>query len=269
MTPRYIFKLSLLISLFSSSCARKSEQDLHEAVRKDPDIVFNAIRDNPEKFAKVMEAAQKEKMRIDKEQREEREKETMEREFREPRVAKVEPHRVVEGPANAPIEIVQYSDFQCPFCKQGAATVSELKKKYGDRIKVVYKHLPLPFHKMAAPAAKRFEALALQDKKIALKFYAAVFGNQEKLGAGGEGLLDRLAKESGGNVKKMQSDLKAEAVRQTIIADITEAKNFGIEMTPGFVIGGVTMRGARNAKDFENIIERRLASMNSAKLSVR
>src|SRR5262249_16032884 len=72
----------------------------------------------------------------------------------------VSPNNPVRGPANAPVTIVQYSDFQCPFCGKVEPTMAELEKTYGDKIRIVWKNHPLPFHPRAEPSAE----LAMEAK---------------------------------------------------------------------------------------------------------
>ncbi|NBY19279.1 hypothetical protein EBQ74_03325 [bacterium] len=138
-------------------------------------------------------------------------------------------------------------------------TVEELKKKYGKKLVVTFKHLPLPFHPMAMPAAKRFEAIALQSPKKAYAFHDEVFKNQERI-AGGEAFLDEMVKKVGANLDKVKKDMESPVVQRNIASDQEEAQKFGIQGTPGFVIAGVTIKGAYPVEAFEEILQKRFGN---------
>jgi protein-disulfide isomerase len=106
------------------------------------------------------------------------------------------------------------------------------------------------------PAAKRFEAIALQSSEKAFKFHDEVFQNQQKL-QGGEKYLDEVAKKVGADMARMQRDMESSAVRARIEADVEEAKKLEIRGTPGFVLNGVVVRGALPLAHFEQILEKR------------
>ena len=88
---------------------------------------------------------------------------------------KIRDDESIRGNKNAPLTLVEYSDFECPFCARGYNTVMELLKKYGTNIRFVYKHLPLSFHKQAMVASKYYEALRLQNPELAFKFHDEIY----------------------------------------------------------------------------------------------
>ena len=183
-----------------------------------------------------------------------------EAEFKNPKKPKVSSDRAVLGSLSAPIVIVAYSDFQCPYCSRGASTIEEVRKKYGKKVAFVFKHLPLPFHPMAQPAAEYFEAIAIQEPAKAYKFHDEVFKNQQQLSSGGENLLADLAKKVGADMARLKKDLKSSKVQKRIEEDKAEAKAFDISGTPGFIVAGVSLKGAYPLDAFEAIIDRRLKS---------
>jgi protein-disulfide isomerase len=167
--------------------------------------------------------------------------------------------KATEGTKGAPIKIVEYSDFQCPYCRRGYATLREVMKAYPGKIEFMFKDLPLPMHPMSMPAAKRFEAIALQDPAKAYKYHNEVFENQDKLNSHGEKFLDEVAKKVGANVAQMHKDMNGDKVKQRIEADMAEAEKFGISGTPGFIVNGVSIRGAYPFETFKGIIDKKLA----------
>ena len=86
----------------------------------------------------------------------------------------------IKGNKKAEITIIAFSDFQCPFCKRGDDTIKEIQKKYGDRVRYVFKHFPLAFHPNAEPASKACWAAGKQGKMY--EFHDKLFENQPKLG---------------------------------------------------------------------------------------
>ena len=87
--------------------------------------------------------------------------------------------RPVLGPANAPIEMIEFSDFQCPFCQRANPVVEQVLKTYGDKVKFYYKHYPLPFHPWAEPGAIAYECLKEQNPEAAWAAYKGYFENQK------------------------------------------------------------------------------------------
>lgn len=255
MNKSLIAALSILIL---SACATSPSQ-VEKALQDDPDILVRVIEKHPAKFAAALNTVgqkAEEQARADEERQE---KERTEEEFRNPLKPVIAKDRATQGPADAPITIVEYTDFECPFCQRGHATLAQVKQAYPGKIRLVYKSLPLPNHPMALPAAMRFEAIALQDPKKAFAFHDDVFVNQSKLETMGEKYLDQAAKKAGANIARMKKDMTSSKVRERIESDLAEAEKFGIHGTPGFIINGVSLRGAYPLESFKEIIDRHLA----------
>jgi protein-disulfide isomerase len=237
-----------------------SEKQLQDVIEKNPMIVFGAIEKHPDQFMEVVQKAAQAAQKKNAENAEKKEKDRLEEEFKNPLKPEIAADRAHEGPDAAPITIVEYSDFQCPYCGRGFATLREVLKAYEGKVKFVFKNLPLPMHPMAMPAAKRFEAIALQDAGKAFKYHDEVFKNQDKLNADGEKFLDSVAKKVGADMAKLKSDMNSDKVKARIDADMKEAEKFGISGTPGFIVNGVSIRGAYPADTFKTIIDRQLAT---------
>ncbi|MBI4405297.1 MAG: thioredoxin domain-containing protein, partial [Deltaproteobacteria bacterium] len=164
-----------------------------------------------------------------------------------------------------PIVVVTYSDFQCFYCKKGFETIEQLRNKYKGKIVFVFKHLPLSVHPWAMPAAKRFEAIALQNPQKAYLYHDELFKNQESIESGGESFLDETAKKLKVDMAKMKKDMESDSVQKQIDADMAEAKSFGIEGTPGFIVMGVSLKGAYPIETFEYVINRKNADKKSGR----
>ncbi len=247
------------IAFAISACAPSAKQ-LKEAIEKDPTIVFAAIEKAPDKFIEVVMKAQQDAQKVSAEKAQDDEKKQRDEEFKNPLKPVIDESRVIFGNKNAPITIVEFSDFQCPYCTKGYQTVQEVRKAYGDKVRVVFKHLPLDFHPMAMPAAKYFEAIAQQDQSKAEKFHDMIFDNQNMMKEKGEAWFKEVAKKVGADQKKIDIALKDEKIAKRIEADMAEAKSFNMSGTPGFVINGVTLRGAYPADAFKKIIDQHLAA---------
>lgn len=259
MNQNFFAILVLTLSFGLISCAPSAKQ-LKEAIEKDPSIVFSAIEKDPEQFIAVVNKAAQKAQQLGAEKSQGEEKKKRDEEFANPLKPEIDPARAIHGPADAPITLVEYSDFQCPYCSRGYQTVKEVLKNYPGKVRVVFKHLPLDFHPQAMPAAKYFEAIARQSADKAYKFHDIVFENQQDLGAKKEAFLKDAAKKVGADMGKLAKDLEDPKLMDRINADMEEAKKFDISGTPGFIINGISLRGAYPFPEFKEIIDRHLAS---------
>lgn len=160
----------------------------------------------------------------------------------------------VKGPANAPITIIEFSDFECPFCKRGASTMDQILKKYPNEVKLSFKHLPLPMHHNAKPAAKASYAASKQDKFW--EFHDALFENQQKLS---EEFFIKTAENLKLDVEKFKKDMNSPEAEKQIQEDMDLANKHGIQGTPGFFVNGVAVKGAYPFDYFKKIVDRFLA----------
>ena len=248
-------RLALLFVLAAAlpASAAISREELKQALEANPDLVLDALKkaDKAAYFQTILDA-QKEfqiKQQADEEARERKE---MDEAFKHPLKPAIDAKTRVRGDRKAPLTIVEYSDFQCPFCSRGFQTVEQLRQKYGAKMRFVYKNMPLTnIHPQAMPAAQWFEAISLQSPEKAWEFHDRMFRNQDKLG---EEFFRQTAKELGVDVEKAAKDAQSPAVRAKIDADMKEAQDFGFTGTPGFLINGVPLRGAYPVEDFDKII---------------
>ncbi|MCB9527313.1 MAG: thioredoxin domain-containing protein [Myxococcales bacterium] len=148
------------------------------------------------------------------------------------------------------VTIIEFSEFECPFCKRVGPTLDELKKDYGDKIAVVFKHNPLPFHKNADPAARAAIAAGMQGKFW--EMHDKLFENQKALAAEN---LEQYAKDLGLDMAKWKADMESEAVKKQIAEDQALANTFGARGTPNFFINGRKLTGARPTASFKEIID--------------
>lgn len=244
--------LLLAFLLASPAGAEISRADLKKALEANPDLVLAALKKGDKmKFFEFIVESQQEYQRSKAKEEAKREEAERENAFKNPLKAEIGAGTHVRGKADAPLTIVEYSDFQCPYCQQGYRNVEALRKLHGDKLRVVFKNFPLNFHPLAMPAAQMFEAIALQSPEKAWVFHDTLFEHQDKLG---DEYYKLLIKDMGLDYAKALKDSKSDAVKNKIEADIKEAKGFGVEGTPAYLINGVPLRGAYPVDVFEQII---------------
>ena len=246
----------LIGSVFITSCTsnERMKEQISEILKNDPKVLTSAIEKHPAAFIEALQNASKLAQEELGKKRELEEKQKLEEAFEKPLVAEIRKDESIRGAKNAPITLVEYSDFECPFCSRGFETVQTLLKKYEGKIRFVYKHLPLSFHEQAMISAKYYEAIRLQDEKKAFAFHDIIFKNQGKL-KNGTAFLEASAKEVGANLTKLKQDLNSAAVTARIEADMKEAGSFGMQGTPGFLLNGIPVKGAYPTEYFTGLID--------------
>ncbi|XXX81120.1 thioredoxin domain-containing protein [Sorangium sp. So ce134] len=158
-----------------------------------------------------------------------------------------------KGPATALVTIVEWSDFQCPFCSKVVPTIDELLKTYGDKVRFVWKNNPLPFHQRAEPAAElAMEARAQKGEKGFWDAYELLWKNQQKLSD--DDLLG-YAKELGLDVEKVKAAIATKKHGAGIAADQELADDLQASGTPHFFINGRRLVGAQPIDKFKTIID--------------
>lgn len=159
----------------------------------------------------------------------------------------------VRGPEDAPISIIEYSDFQCPFCRQVQPALGKLQDKYGDQIRWSFKDLPLnSIHPQAQKAAEAARCAAEQDKfwEFRAELFASTSITRE--------LFDRTAEGLGVDMGDFAACLDSDRHRDAVMADSLEAESMGISGTPAFVINGILLTGAQPLENFVAVIDREL-----------
>jgi protein-disulfide isomerase len=170
---------------------------------------------------------------------------------------KVESMRVdgapTRGPASAPVTIVEFTDFECPFCARAEERVTAISAEYGSRVRIVYKSLPLPFHDHARLAAKAALAAGLQGKFW--EYHDALFTHQNALGRAS---LDGYAKTLGLDVARFDRDIDSAALEAAIVADEADAKGLDAGGTPTFFVNGRRVVGAQPIEVFKTAVDKAL-----------
>ena len=172
---------------------------------------------------------------------------------------KGEPSR---GPANAKVTLVEFSDFQCPFCSKGYTTVeTQVLQQYGDKVKFYYKNYPLPFHPWAMPAAIAAECAKQQKPEAFWKVYKGFFDNQKDMTA--DNIKDKalaFAADEKIDTAKFTDCFDNKKTADKVKADQAEGSSVGVTGTPSFIINGRLIVGAQPFDNFKNIIDDELSS---------
>jgi len=159
-----------------------------------------------------------------------------------------------KGSSSAPIEIIEFSDFQCPFCLRADPTVRQVLTTYGDRIRFVYRHYPLPNHPMARPAAEAAACAGEQDKFW--PYHDLLFANPSKLG---DADLKQHAATLGLNTSQFNSCVDTHKLKPQIDKDLKDGEEAGVNGTPAFFINGRMISGAQPYEVFKKIIDEELS----------
>ena len=160
------------------------------------------------------------------------------------------------GGKDAKVTIVEFSDFQCPFCAKGADNVREIKKKYGDKVKIVFKNFPLPFHNHAEIAAVAGLCANEQGSELFWKMHDEMFAHQDALDIEG---LKLAAKKIGVKTDVFEKCLSENKYLEQVKADMEEGKKAKVKSTPTFFVNGQLINGAQPINVFSDLIDEELA----------
>lgn len=157
------------------------------------------------------------------------------------------------GPDDAPVTLVEFSDFQCPFCARVTPTLYQIRDEYGDQVRIVFKHLPLSFHSKA-PAAHAASMAAHKQGKF-WEMHDKIFENQRAMS---EANYVVWAGEIDLDVEQFEKDRKSAQAKAHVDGDAKEAGSLGVSGTPGFFINGRYMSGAKPFSEFKVVIDEEL-----------
>ena len=159
------------------------------------------------------------------------------------------------GPEDAPVTIIEFSDYQCPYCRRWTEQVEkQIIETYGDKVRIVYRDFPLTsIHPESLPAAEAANCAGEQGKYW--EYHDALFAQKHGLG---EKAYLAYAKDLGLDVDKFSACLDEHRYRDEVMADREYAINLGIRSTPTFFVNGIAVVGAQPFDVFKSIIDREL-----------
>lgn len=158
-----------------------------------------------------------------------------------------------KGGANAAVTIIEFSEFQCPFCSRVTPTMEEIAKTYGDDVRIVFKHNPLSFHQDAPLASEA--AMAANEQGKFWEYHDLMFANQKAIKREN---LEQYAQQLGLNMDKFKAALDSGKFKAQIQEDQALAAKVGARGTPTMFVNGRKVVGAQPASAFEAIIDEEL-----------
>lgn len=256
--PLRDFQIILLLGLLAfpaffafPAAAASSDDALREAVRRllkeHPELILDTLKENSETVLEI--AQQGSILRKRKATLAQWEKDAKERKTIDVR------DRAFRGNIKAPVTIVAYSDFTCPYCRQAEVTITQLLKKYDGTIRVTFKALPKDDYPLSQATAKYATAAFMMDPQKGWKFFDVLFNSVSQFEREGENFLKTTAAEIGLDFKKLKADAGSVKVQERLDADRAEADALGISGTPYFLVNDLVARGAISKDLFEEAIE--------------
>jgi len=166
------------------------------------------------------------------------------------------------GPADAKVTIIEYSDYQCPFCLRAYETIEkEVLPAYGDRVRFVFKNLPLSqIHPWAEAAALASECALRQGNDHFWTIYNGLFAQQKDITP--ENLTDKavaMAEGTGIDAAALRKCIEGKEALDAVKADVDEAAAIGVTSTPTFIVNGKRVNGAQTFETFKALIDQQLA----------
>ncbi len=158
------------------------------------------------------------------------------------------------GPKDAKVTVVEYSDFECPFCSRAADAVNELKKKYGDKVRFVFRQYPLPMHKNAQLAAEASLAADAQGKFW--QMHDLLFANQRELDRAS---LEKYAAQIGLDMDKFKKALDDRSYKDEVEADMKLGGEIGVSGTPTMIVGTQRVQNPTDAAAVSSLIDEQLS----------
>lgn len=163
-----------------------------------------------------------------------------------------------KGPEDAPVVIVEFSDFQCPFCSRLATTLDRVGEEFPDEVRIEFRHFPLPFHEHAEPAARAAHCAGEQGRFW--EYHDVLFERQRQIGAD---VFGTWADELDLDVPTFESCMDSDAARDAVQADVEAGDALGVTGTPAFYVNGVQYVGAYPYAEIERVVRAALEGSGS------
>ena len=248
------FALLSIVLLPSAAIAATPGQDIKEAVRQvireNPNLILDILKENSET---VLEIAQRGDML--------RKRRALlaqwEQDAKTPKNINLK-GRVFRGNVSAPVTIVTFSDFTCPFCLRAEQVIDHLLKKYDGKVRVTFKALPKENDSFSLAAAQYATAALMLDPVKGWKFFDTLFNNMPLFERDTENFIRDTAARLGFDLRRLKAEAGSPAVQQRLADDRREADTLGITGTPFFVVNDLMVRGAVARDLFEQAVEKAL-----------
>ena len=239
----------VLLCILITGCAKKQDikVELRQLLQDEPELVLDILKEHNQEVLQALRLAE-----ANEEIHAARAKMIYEAEH--PLAVEINASAPHAGPLNATNILIVYSDFTCPFCKEGQTAVDNYIAQAGeDNILFVPKFFGS--NQTSYLLAMCYEALALQsdiDPELPHAFRKRIFANQQMLQHNPE-VIDRIIKEIGADTDRLNADMKSAETEKRVLATYEEARHLGFDATPGYIINGISYVGYLDASKIEDI----------------
>ncbi|SBW08861.1 DSBA oxidoreductase [uncultured delta proteobacterium] len=237
-----------------------TEQTLHEALR-------NVLRDHPEIVLDVLREHSIDVLEIAQKGSQERQFKAMRAQWQEDMKKQfaISYDRPILGNPAAPVTIVAYSDYTCPYCADAAETIHQVMAARKNAVRFIFKNYPRRDQPLARLASEYVAAAFVLDEEKGWAYHDVVFANQMRLLKEGEGFLRAEALTLGYNLQKLGAEAKGRKVKSIIDEDITEALDNGVPGTPFHLVNNLSVRGGLPLAAFLEAVDTALAAKQGKK----
>ncbi len=166
----------------------------------------------------------------------------------------LEATRLIRGPADAPVTLMVFSDYQCPYCIRAEPVLAEVLERYPSQVRLVHRHFPLDsLHPFARPAAEA--AMCADEQGRFWEFHDAIFARKGRLE---KGTFEEIARKLGLDMDAFGTCVGERRYEDYVEADSIAGQKAGVTGTPAFFVNGIALKGARNADELSRIIDSEL-----------
>ena len=162
-----------------------------------------------------------------------------------------------KGSPGASVEIVEFSDFQCPACKANSSILREVADFYGNKVALYYRHFPLTQHQFSDEAAWAAEAAGKQGKFW--EMHDKIFENQDSLSID---IFGGLATELGLDIEQFKTDQRSREIKDIVAGDLKDGKTLKVNSTPTFFLNGEKVEAGNTLAQWQVLIEEKLGQAN-------
>ena len=219
---------------------------LRETLQKNPDLLLSILRENSESVLDIAQEGSNQR----------RHKALLNQwkaDLTQPKQVKLDGRPILGNP-EAPVTIVAFSDFTCPYCQQASESIRKVMEVNKGKVRYVFKHFPLDNSGIARLAAEYHVAAALQGDDKAWAFYDLLFARRADVIKNGLPAIQKAAQDAGLDMKKLNADAKKKDVRAEVDADMEEGVRLGVQGTPYFLINNLVARGSLSPELFTEAV---------------
>lgn len=222
-------------------------QELQTLFEKHPELILDVLREHSEAVLDIAQAGSRQRQHKAL-------REQWAKDITIPKNVDIQ-GRPIKGDPNAPVTIVAFSDFTCPYCQQASGLMKSVLANYKGKVRYVFKQLPLASHPHARLASAYYVAASKQSPEKAWALYDKLFSGRDALMKKGESYLVAAAAEVGLDIEQLALDAESAEVDAILKQDKAEAERLGMQGTPYFLVNNIMIRGALPLEMFADAID--------------